>query len=305
MMRTIIRIVLYSLFVWLLAACAPLSQTAAVLPESAETDASVHTGSFAEPGQEPSRCVEPAIDQRLWVDEVHAYCLIVPETYVAWSGAPGAVSLVKGDIMNHLDPRIEITVIEGAESTPEEAADQWAADFGIPGFTVERSRITVDGVDAVMLDNLPGQDLNRRIVVVHNGRLYGFFFRPLDAAMAPFYATALDSFRFLDGPSGEPSLVYAGPVEVGNDDPSKCTGMSLDGSQGATLFSCDGTSTSEPLGKRLALDWADFQTRFDAFTYDTPTETLVFDGVGEPASEPWQRAILSLGAHYPCRTVHR
>jgi len=77
------------------------------------------------------------------------------------------------------------------------------ADYGA-GFDIQRSATTVDSEEALVFDNLPGQDLNRRVVAVHNSRLYSFFFTPLgekaetQAAIEAFYLGVLGSFRFLE-----------------------------------------------------------------------------------------------------------
>jgi hypothetical protein len=53
-------------------------------------------------------------------------------------------------------------------------------------------------MDGMLLDNLPGQDLNRRVVFVGNGQVYTILFTPLTPEAEPFYTAVLDSLRFLD-----------------------------------------------------------------------------------------------------------
>ena len=55
-----------------------------------------------------------------------------------------------------------------------------------------------------MLDNLPGQDLNRRMVLLHGGRLCSFFFAPLGdpgsetrTQAESLYQHVVASFRFI------------------------------------------------------------------------------------------------------------
>jgi hypothetical protein len=74
---------------------------------------------------------------------------------------------------------------------------------------------TLAGEAAVVLDHLPGQDFNRRVLVLHQGRLYHFFFTPVDPGMADvfqkmeaFYGTIIGSFRFIP-------VVLGAPLEVG------------------------------------------------------------------------------------------
>ena len=160
------------------------------------------TGATSVPAQ-PAGCPVAQADAMLLVDELNGYCLLYPAGYVAEQTSPSEVTLVLGSLMNHTDPRVAIAVEDTAGRTLEQVAEQWLADYVPPGFAVAQDMTTVDGVDAFVLDNLPGQDLNRRVAIIHDGRLYSFFFTPLgesgaaNAALETFYASILDSFHFL------------------------------------------------------------------------------------------------------------
>lgn len=152
----------------------------------------------------PARCLTPATDQQLLLDEANGYCLLYPADYSLAQPIPDSAELVKGDIMNHIDPRVSIQVTNAAGRSLADVVRQMEADYVPPGFTVERGTITVDGVEAVMLDNLPGQDLNRRVFFIQNGRLYSFFFAPIGdegsdtrRQAEALYQQVLVSFRFL------------------------------------------------------------------------------------------------------------
>jgi hypothetical protein len=117
--------------------------------------------------------------------------------------------------MNHIDPRVSLTVEDAAGRTLEQVADQVVTDYTIPGVESERTTITLAGEAAVVLDHLPGQDFNRRVLLIHEGRLYHFFFTPVDPAMADvfqkmeaFYETIIGSFRFIP-------VIPGAPLEVG------------------------------------------------------------------------------------------
>jgi hypothetical protein len=62
------------------------------------------------------------------------------------------------------------------DRTAEVIADQDMKAAGIP--SVGRSFVTLDGQPAVVLDGMPGQDLQRRVYVVHDGTLYVLAFMP-------------------------------------------------------------------------------------------------------------------------------
>ena len=53
-------------------------------------------------------------------------------------------------------------------------------------------------IAAVLLDNLPGQDFNRRVVVKHNNLVYSLMFMPLTPEAEPFYQSVLASLHFVD-----------------------------------------------------------------------------------------------------------
>jgi hypothetical protein len=60
------------------------------------------------------------------------------------------------------------------------------------GIDIQRSNAEIAGQPAVILDNVPGQNLNRRVLIVHNDRLYDLTFAPLDhAELETFYQTII------------------------------------------------------------------------------------------------------------------
>ncbi|MEZ4710153.1 MAG: hypothetical protein R3A44_23315 [Caldilineaceae bacterium] len=158
----------------------------------------------------PALCPQPTDATRLLLDGASGYCLLYPAAYTPVYLPDGAIELVSQSILNHTDPLASLSVLDANGRTLEQVATEWEELYAHQGIDTARGLITVDGVDAVMLDNLPGQDLNRRVALVHNGRIYSFFFTPLGdegaarANMEAFYQSILDSFRFLDETVAEP-----------------------------------------------------------------------------------------------------
>jgi hypothetical protein len=105
-----------------------------------------------------------------------------------------------GDIMNHVDPRVSIDVTEAGDRTLEQVAEEMVTSYVPSGEDVDRQSVTVGGAEGVLLDNLMGQDLNRRVAVVHNGRLYSLMMMPLSPEAEPFYQGVLESLQFLSEP---------------------------------------------------------------------------------------------------------
>jgi len=174
------------------AACTP------IMPEAPAAEAPPST-------QPADPCPTPGEGQLLLRNETDGYCLLYPAAYTLDQTNPGVTDIVVDNVMNHWDPRLSIAVSDAAGQTLEDIAAQLATDYAPPGFEITPQSITVAGEGAVLLDNLPGQDLNRRVAFLHGGTLYRLFIAPLgdegsevrrQAEM--LYQLALESFRFLD-----------------------------------------------------------------------------------------------------------
>ena len=149
-------------------------------------------------------CPEAGPGTRVLENTGPGYCLLYPGEYEAVQTNDNSMELVIDSVMNHIDPRVSITVDDAAGRTAEQIANAELAAFSLPDWIIERTDITIDGEPAVVLDHLPGQDLNRRVFLVHEGRFYHLFFTPVDPSqpevyqrMEDFYRTIIDSFRFV------------------------------------------------------------------------------------------------------------
>ena len=126
----------------------------------------------------------------------YGFCLGTPPGYAVVETEPGSFSLVAGgDVMNHVDPRVSIEVTDTGDRTLAQVAAEMAAAYAAPGETLEAQAVSVGGVEGVLFDNLIGQDPNRRLAVVHAGRLYSLMMTPLTPAAEPFYQDVLASLR--------------------------------------------------------------------------------------------------------------
>ncbi len=144
-------------------------------------------------------CDAPAAGSQVYGNDEYGFCILVPEGYSVVETVPGSFSLVAGgDIMNHTSPRVGIEVTAAGDRTLAGIADQMMQDYAPVGTDVMSQTITVDTDQAVLLDNLPGQDLNRRVVVLHNGLVYSIMFMPLSPEAESFYQSVLASLRFLN-----------------------------------------------------------------------------------------------------------
>lgn len=184
---------------WLiLALVATLVACTPVMPEPEPADAPV--------AQQPSDpCPVPGDGQLLLRNETHGYCLLYPAEYTVVQNNPDVADLVIGDVMNHTDPRLSVAVSQAEGKTLAEITTQFETNYAPPGFEIVSQAISVAGEEAILLDNLPGQDLNRRMAFLHQGKLYSLFITPLGdegsdtrRQAEALNQLALESFSFLE-----------------------------------------------------------------------------------------------------------
>ncbi len=144
-------------------------------------------------------CGEPPAGSKIYTSAEYGFCILTPEGYEMVESAPGLLSLVAGgDLLNDISPRVGIEVTAAGDRTLAGITDQMIADYVPAGTEVTSQTLTIDGEEAVRLDNLLGQDLNRRVVVKHNNLVYSLMFMPLSPEAEPLYQAVLDSLRFVE-----------------------------------------------------------------------------------------------------------
>lgn len=202
-----ITVVLLLLLMTASAACG--GDSMAPLPTGAPTAAVEQAAATSEPAEAPAEppvgevaaagCPEPTDDTYLLRDPRHGFCLLYPASHKVERPNPDEVVLVVGGLLNAGDPRAMITATPSDGRTAADLADEIAAGF--EGFEIERSESRVAGEPAIVLDNLPGQDINRRVIFEHEGLLYHIYFSPIDPAnpapLNAFIAGILDTFTFI------------------------------------------------------------------------------------------------------------
>jgi len=161
------------------------------------------TKSRPQKGATAAGCPEVTAGMELLRNEEHGYCLLYPSGYSVERPNPDETVLVVGSLLNVSEPRVYIKLSDAAGRTAVQAADERVADF--PGFEIKRSNATIAGQEAVVLDGVPGQDINRQIMIVRNGRLYQLMFVPASedagevyARMEQLYQKVVDSLSFCD-----------------------------------------------------------------------------------------------------------
>ncbi|MFN8475186.1 MAG: hypothetical protein U0822_23590 [Anaerolineae bacterium] len=148
-------------------------------------------------------CPTATAETRLLVNKDHGYCLLYPSAYTVEHYSPTGTAVVMGSIMNHTDPRVSVETAPSEGRTTQQAGDALYAQVGSPGIEVKRSGVRIGGQEAVLLDNVPYQDLTREIILAHNDKIYRLQFTPADPADAGVYGrtqqlydTVVGSFHF-------------------------------------------------------------------------------------------------------------
>lgn len=151
-------------------------------------------------------CPATSPGMALWLNERDGYCLLYPDRYMLLETEGAPTGIVVDSPMNVSDPRLQIEVKEAQGQTAEEAAQALIDEFKTAGFDlVIATDLSVAGVPAVAVHQAPGQELNRRIFFVYDGRLYDIMVTHDDPTQAEAYTAmealitaALESFTFIE-----------------------------------------------------------------------------------------------------------
>lgn len=153
-------------------------------------------------GDQPLACPEPAEGTDLLSNDRFGYCFLYPDTYTLVETERGDL-LVIDSVMNHVDPRVDVTVVDAAGRSATDAAETTLAELPA-GVVIEQSAVTLDEVTAVVVDNVPGQEISRLVFVVNDDRLYQLTFTHSNpdlgeayTQMQNLYTVVTNSFHFL------------------------------------------------------------------------------------------------------------
>ena len=147
-------------------------------------------------------CIRNSEETQLLINIVQGYCLQYPVGYDIAFPNEMQIMLVKRSILNPEDPILFINVEPSYGRDVEQVANQLIADYSVPGLEVQRVYLEIDHEQAIMLDGLTGQDINRHVVVLHNDRLYHMTIMPMDgspdvrAQAEALYNLVTQSFNF-------------------------------------------------------------------------------------------------------------
>jgi len=147
----------------------------------------------------------------LYTNEVVGYCLLLPADYqvleISTEAGNNEMAFYLDSIQDATHPRLWIKVTDAKGASLEEATQAHKAELekGFEGFDIVWSfGYMLDGIPANQFDQVPGQDLSRQLIMVHNDQVYLLTFTPDDPEagevyneMEAMYGMVVDSFSFL------------------------------------------------------------------------------------------------------------
>lgn len=201
--------------------CKPaLDEDPATTPAQAATVAPQRGGSTEvvaesdEQEEQVAGCPEAGPGSYQLVAVAHGICFLYPESYDAWQADDGTITLYIRSVTTVPLPLASISATLSRGQTLETLAAQRVSDYGWPD--TPREAITLGGEPAVMLDNLPGQDTNRRVVAVYDRMVYDLVFHgtgpnygEVGEQAEALYQTVISSLQFMEIQLGTP--LVAGP----------------------------------------------------------------------------------------------
>jgi hypothetical protein len=169
-----------------------------VLTACVQAEAAAVLGSESKPS-----CFDEIPGAINFVNEAYGYCFAYPNTYELEEINPDVVAVYWGSLLDVEHPKAFIVVQNASGLKAEKVADEIVARY--PGFYIGRnSDLKIDGEAAVMLDGVPGQDISRKVILVHQDLLYVLTFLPADEThldiyneMVRLYKTITRSFQFI------------------------------------------------------------------------------------------------------------
>ena len=148
-------------------------------------------------------CPTETADLKLLMNTEDGYCLLYPAEHTVLPPrfiVINPTNALGGDKLG--DALVGVTVEAAANRTAAQVADSRIAKWD-GGFNITRSEILVDGMQAVVVDGLPGPDPLRNVFIVSSDRLYMFYFMPWaksadeSTPIEKLYATVIATIHFL------------------------------------------------------------------------------------------------------------
>jgi hypothetical protein len=303
----------------LFAACA-MPQPGGTVPGGTVPETAPPTAEPAEEAAAPSGasaaevCPTPTEDTQVMINVAGGYCFLAPAGYVATEFPPNELIVYAPVETEGHRERALINAEPADGRTPADLADAQEADVAanVPGMPITRTATTLGGEEAIVLEVLPGQDLNRVVYTAHGDTVYRLMFVPLDPAMGEafaqmeeLYSLLMSSFTFLDAtgataPTGDAAslLSWEGVSADG-----ACLSLTILPDGEAQVGLCGDAPKTVEISTGPESEWAAVQSHFASMDAETPRGRIRFQGQGTASGAAWERA-LSAWAWFTAQELH-
>lgn len=116
------------------------------------------------------KCPEAVPGTHQLIYAAKGVCFLYPEQYDVFQGEDGGLTFYVGSLLNTEAPLATLTIEAFDESIHSDLVAYYLPDVNLAVTTLEA--IDMGGEVATVLDNLPGQDINRRVIPIHDGLVY-------------------------------------------------------------------------------------------------------------------------------------
>ncbi len=154
-------------------------------------------------------CPPAGPDTLQFVDAAQGICFLYPAEYDASQGSEETFGLYVQSPLNTQAPLASISFEAANGRSLDDLTSQRLADYAFPD--TQPQSIMLGGEPAVMLDNLPGQDSNRRVFTIHNDTVIdlmvariGDDYGEVGTQAEALYEMITTSFQFIPKVAGVP-----------------------------------------------------------------------------------------------------
>ena len=149
-----------------------------------------------------ANCVEAEPGTKQVVYAAQGVCFLYPDNYEVFQVNDGSLTLYVDSLMNTEAPLASIQFKPLDGRSIQEVIPDYPSDAELA--TMSFLTIDLGGEMATVLDNLPGQDINRHVIALHEGRIidimiarFGPEYGVVGEQAETLYTTITDSFRFI------------------------------------------------------------------------------------------------------------